>query len=285
MVKKASKFFAQGICTRGQACTYSHEVSYPGDPQSGTGFSMPPPPSATMPTSNGKMSGISCRFHVLGRCKNGAECAYEHLKHQGPPTPNDKSNPHPESVHVPPEASHIDDAKLKNHPIAASETCTVGIEVRSLQDASITFIPEAQVQELDFPSDYSALHMTSLQPNCDVVTFQRFMARLGETVPVSSIRVRAVTEPPSTVASVRIRDTGFARRSKSNAETNTEATDVPDIAVTIVQVGMESESSVNRLQMSTVSCTWYKASRIAWLHYNNTAKARAIEKIYCEQRL
>lgn len=278
MVKKACKFFAQGTCARGQTCTYSHEVSYTGDPQSGTGFSILPPPSATMPTSNAKKSGIPCRFHLLGCCKKGTECSYEHSKHQDPPTSIDKSNPQSESVHVPPEPSHVDDAKLRNHPTAASETSTLGLEVRNLRGASVMFGPGAQVQELDFPSDYSAVRLTSLQPTCDAVTFQRFMARLGETVPVSSIRVRTVTEPPSTVATVRIRDTGFAQRLKSNAETNTEATNVPDIAVTIVQVGMESESSVNRLQMSTVSCTWYKASRIAWLHYNNTGKVRAIER-------
>ena len=278
MVKKACKFFAQGTCTRGQACSYSHEVASPGDPRSRTGFSILPPHSATMPTSHATMSGIPCRFHLLGRCKKGTECPYEHSKHQDLPTSNDESNPQSERDKVPPEPSHVEDAKLKNHPTAASEHSTLGMEVRSLHGASVRFGPGAQVQEVDFPSDYSAVHMTSLQPNCDTVTFQRFMATLGEAVPISSIRVRAVTEPPSTVASVRIRDTGFAQRLKSNADTDTQGTRIPDIAVTIVQVGMESESSVNRLQMSTVSCTWYKPSRIAWLHYDNRGKARATER-------
>ena len=257
---------------------FSHEVASPGESHSGTGLALLPSHPATMPTSHAKMSGIPCRFHLLGRCKKGTECLYEHSKHQDLPTSNDESNPQSERVNVPPEPSHVEDAKLKNHPIAASEHSTSGMEVRSLRGASVMFGPGAQVQEVDFPSDYSAVHMTSLEPNCDAVTFQRFMARLGETVPVSSIRVRTVTEPPSTVASVRIRDTGFSQRLKSNADTDTKGINVPDIAVTIVQVGMESESSANRLQMSTVSCTWYKPSRIAWLHYNNTGKARAIER-------
>ena len=278
MVKKVCKFFAQGTCARGQACTYSHEVASPGDPGSGTGFSILSPRSATMPISHAKMSGIPCRFYLLGRCKKGTECPYEHSKHQGPPTSNDESNPQSECVNVPPEPSRVEDAKPKNHPDAAPERSASGMEVRSLQGASVSFGPGAQVQEVDFPSDYSAVHMTFLQPNRDAVTFQRFMAMLGETVPVSSIRVRTVTEPPSTVASVRIRDTGFAQRLKSNADAATEGTNLPDIIVAIVQVGMESESSVNRLQMSTVSCTWYKPSRVAWLHYSNTGKARAIER-------
>ena len=278
MVKKACKFFAQGTCNRGQACTYSHEISYPGDPQSGTAFAILSPHSATMPTSHAKTSGIPCRFHLFGRCKKGTECLYEHSKHQDLSTSNDESNPQSESVHVPPEPSRVDDAKLENHPTFASESSTLGMEVRSLRGASVTFGPGAQVQELEFPSDYSAVHLISLQPSCDAASFQRFMVRLGETVPVSSIRVRTVKEPPSTVASVRIRDTTFAQRLKSKADSDTPGTRTPDIAVTIVQVGMGSESSVNRLQMSTVSCTWYKPSRIAWLHYNNTAKARAIER-------
>ena len=278
MVKKACKFFAQGTCIRGQTCTYSHEVASPRDPQSRTGLAILPPYSATMPTSYAQMSGIPCRFHLLGRCKKGTECLYEHSKHPDLSTSNDQSNPQAERVNLPPKPSHVGDVKLKNHPTAASEPSTLGTEVRSLRGASVRFGPGAQVQEMDFPSDYSAVNMTSLQSNCDAVTFQKFMARLGEAVPVSFIRVRIVTEPPSTAASVRIRDTGFAQRLKSNADADTEGTNVPDIAVTIVQVGMESESSVNRLQMSTVSCTWYKPSRIAWLHYNNTGKARAIER-------
>ena len=257
---------------------FSHEVASPGESHSGTGLALFPSHPATMPISHAKMSGIPCRFHLLGRCKKGTECLYEHSKHQDLPTSNDESNPQSERVNVPPEPSHVEDAKLKNHPIAASEHSTSGMEVRSLRGASVMFGPGAQVQEVEFPSDYSAVHMTSLEPNCDAVTFQRFMVRLGETVPVSSIRVRTVTEPPSTVASVRIRDTGFAQRLKSSADTDTKGINVPDIAVTIVQVGMESESSANRLQMSTVSCTWYKPSRIAWLHYSNTGKARAIER-------
>ena len=257
---------------------YSHEIPYPDGPQFGTGFAVLPPRSAALPTSHAKTSEIPCRFHLLGRCKKGTECPYEHSKHQNLPTSNNKSNPQSERVQVPPEPSHVEDAKSNNHPIAASEPSMLGMEVRSLRGASVTFGPGAQVQKLDFPSDYSAVHMTSLQPNCDAATFQRFMARLGETVPVSFIRVRTVTKPPSTVASVRIRNTGFAQRLKLNAENNTEANNVSDIAVTIVQVGIKSESSVNRLQMSTVSCTWYKASRIAWLHYNNTGMARAFER-------
>ena len=257
---------------------YSHEVASPSDSQSGTGLAILPPHSGTAPTSHAKMSGIPCRFHLFGRCKKGSECPYEHSKQQDLPTLNDESNARSERVNVPPEPSRIEDAKVKNNPIAASEHSTSGTEVRSLRGASVVYGPGAQVQEVEFPSDYPAVHMSSPQPNCDAVNFQRFIARHGETIPVSSIRVRTVTEPPSTVASVRIRDTGFAQRLKSKADAETQVNNVPKIAVTIVQVGIESESSVNRLQLSTVSCTWYKPSRIAWLHYNNTGKARAIER-------
>lgn len=68
-----------------------------------------------------------------------------------------------------------------------------------------------------------------------------------------------MTRPSSLIASVRLKDPGY-------------------ITVTVLQEGIRSESSANRLQMNTVSCTWYKPSRTAWLHYSNTGKARAAER-------
>lgn len=62
------------------------------------------------------------------------------------------------------------------------------------------------------------------------------------------------------------------------ADTALKETHGSEIAVSILQVGVESESSANRLQMNTVSCAWYKPSRTAWLHYTSAGKARAAER-------
>lgn len=277
MVKRACKFFALGTCTRGEACAYSHEVTSSGDPQSGPGLSVPPPGFTTLPTSPAKTTGIPCRFHLLGRCKKGADCLYEHLT-KDMSTSHGKEDMQLESHDVPSSPIHVQDAKTENRPIAPPEHSTRETEVRNLRGASVIFGPGACVRELEFASDYSAVQMTSMKPDCDAEAFQSFMARLGETVPLSSIRVKNVTKPLSTVATARIRDTGFAQRLKLKADTTIGGSHVPDIAITLLQAGIDSESSMNRLQMSTVSCTWYKPSRTAWLHYNNIGKARAAER-------
>ena len=276
MVKQC-RFFALGNCTRGQACTYSHEGASSGHVRSSPNLSVLTPHSTASSTSPVKMTGIPCRFYMVGRCNKGTECPYEHLNDEKP-TSNDKQGAELESVSVPPKPIHVQDTKTEKHPIAAFEDSTREMEVRNLRGASVMFGPGAHVHELEFPADCSAVQISSMQLNFDAEAFQNFMATLGETVPLSSIRVKTVTTPLSTVANVKVKDTGFAQRLKLKADVRVEGISDPDIFVTILQVGMMSESSMNRLQMSTVSCTWYKPSRTAWLHYNNIGKARAAER-------
>ena len=193
-------------------------------------------------------------------------------------TSNNKQQAQPKIVCELPPPIQIQDMKNESQPTTVSEQSTRGSEARNLRGASVVFGNGAQVQGLEFPSDYSAVQMTSLQPDRDAEAFQKFLAALGETVPLSSIRIKTVTKPPSTVANARIRDCGFAQRVKIKANTAVHGTSIPDIAVSVLQVGVVSESLANRLQMSTVSCTWYKPSRVAWLHYTNASKARAAER-------
>lgn len=276
MVKKACKFFALGTCTRGQACTYSHEIAPSGGLRLGAASFAAPPHLTASPISPAETNGTPCRFHLLARCNKGAECPYKHLN-ENMLTPNDKQKARPEGVHVPPNPVHVQEKEVENCPIAAPKQPPRALEVRNLRGASVMFGPGAQVHDSEFLSDYSAVQMTSPRPDCDAKAFQGCLATLGEIVPLLSIRVKTVTKPPSVVANVRIRDSGFAQRVKMKADMGAEGTCTPGIAVSILQVGMKSESSANRLQMNTVSCTWYKPSRTAWLHYNNTGKAKAAE--------
>lgn len=277
MVKKVCKFFALGTCTRGQACTYSHEITSSGGLPPGADPFVPLPhvtASQTLPTET---NGIPCRFDLLGRCNKGIDCPYKHLD-VNMSTSNETQKAQPKGTNAPPKPIHVQDPKIESYTIAASEQSTRELEARNLRGASVMFGAGAQVHDVDFPSDYSAVQMTSLQPDCDAEVFQEYLAALGEPVPLSVIRVKTVTKPPSVVANVRIRDSGFAQRLKSKADIGVEGVNVPDIAVSVLQVGIKSESSANRLQMNTVSCAWYKPSRIAWLHYHNVGKARAVAK-------
>ena len=277
MVKKACKFFPLGTCTRAQACTYSHEVVPSGRLRPDASPFVAPPRFTTLPISPAETSGIPCRFHLLGRCNKGTDCPYKHLNEKVS-TSNEKQDTQPEGVNAPLDPIYVQDKRIENYPIAVPQESSREFEVRNLRGASIMFGPGAQVHDLEFPSDYSAVQMTSLQPDCDAEAFQGFLATHGEAVPLSFIRVKTVRKPPSVVATVRIRDSGFAQRMKMKADNGVGHPHVPEIAISILQVGIVSESLANRLQMNTVTCTWYKPSRTAWLHYNKTGKARAAEK-------
>ena len=270
MAKTACKFFALGKCTRGQSCNFKHEVTASLSPAAAP---FVPPPTDPL-VSPSKTNEIPCRVHLLGRCNKGTGCPYQHCQLAS----NEERKLQPKSIDHEPEPIVVQDAKLDTFPVSASEQSTEELETRNLRGASVVFGPGAQVQKVDFPSDYSAAQMTSLRMDWDAEDFQRFLARLGESVPLSSIRVVTVTKPPSIVANVRTRDPAFAQRLKQKADADVKGFDIPDIAVKVLQVGIKSDSSANRLQMNAVTCTWYKPSRTAWLHYNNTGKARAAER-------
>ena len=272
MAKLACKFFALGNCTRGQTCNFNHEVTAGLSPLAAP---FVPPPTSTDPlVSLSKTNGIPCRFHLLGRCNKGTTCPYEHF----PSAPDEKQKLQSKGIDDAPESIDILGANIDTRPMSASEQSTVELETRNLRGASVVFGPGAQVQNVEFQSDYSAAQMTSLQMDWDAEAFQRFLASLGESVPLSSIRVKTPTKPPSIVANARTRDPAFAQRLKLKADAGVKGFDIPDIEIKVLQVGNKSDSSANRLQMNTVTCTWYKPSRTAWLHYNNTGKARAAEK-------
>lgn len=279
MVKKTCKFFALGTCTRGQACTFSHDVAPSSKIRAEAAPFVPTSHLNTSPISPAETNRIPCRFHLLGRCNKGINCPYEHLE-ENLSTSNHKLEAQPEGVDASPNSILVQDSRIESFPIAASEQSTQGSEARILRGASVTFGPGAQVHDLELPSDYSAVQLKSLQPNCDAEAFQGFLAVLGENVHPSFIRVKNLTWPPSTVANVRIRDSRFAQRLKLKADTCVKGNHVPDITVGVLQAGIESEMSVNRLQLNTVSCTWYKPSRTVWLHYHNTGKARAAERFF-----
>ena len=277
MVKKACRFFALGKCTRGHDCTYSHEIASSVDAPLTAAPFVPPPHFTASPSSPTETQWIPCRFHLLGRCNKGLDCPYKHLN-ESTSTSIDKKRVQSEAVNAPSNPIYVQGTKFESHYIPPPKHSLQETEVRNLRGASVMFGPGAQVQDLEFPSDYSAVQMTSLQPKCDAETFQKFLATLGENVPLSSIRIKTVTKPPSVVAHVSVRDPEFSHRLKLKADIGVEGLLVPNIAIGIMQVGIKSESSANRLQMSTVSCTWYKPSRVAWLHYNNVGKARAAER-------
>ncbi|MCJ1453322.1 hypothetical protein MMC28_003669 [Mycoblastus sanguinarius] len=52
----------------------------------------------------------------------------------------------------------------------------------------------------------------------------------------------------------------------------------PGLHVTQIQTSNDCEAYLTRLQMSSVICTWYKPSRIAWLHYERVGRALAAER-------
>lgn len=164
---KICKVFALGTCTRGQTCNYSHEVASSSNLQSTVAPVVPLPHFTMSPVSLAETKRRPCRFHLLGRCSKGVDCNYEHLN-ENSSNSNTEQKGQSESVKALPMPMHVRDVrdtKIAACTVAAPEHSTRELEARDMRGASVMFGPGAQVHDLEFPSDYSAIQMTSPQPN------------------------------------------------------------------------------------------------------------------------
>jgi hypothetical protein len=82
----------------------------------------------------------------------------------------------------------------------------------------------------------------------------------------------------ATVADIKVEDPIFAEDATRVIEDQLRKEEKTKLKVCSKAVSNEYGSSANRLQISSVSCTWYKASCIAWLHYRHWDRAQKAEK-------
>lgn len=100
----------------------------------------------------------------------------------------------------------------------------------------------------------------------------KLLASLGSDVPHPSVVVRKVGDK-SCVAEVKVEDPNFATNILRNLASQQANGNHNDISIKPVVRTASSAASGNRLQVSTVTCTWYQASRVAWLSYSSRQKA------------
>jgi hypothetical protein len=98
------------------------------------------------------------------------------------------------------------------------------------------------------------------------------LAGLGFQAPECSVLVKSLGEEGS-VAEVKIEDPTFAKAVTRKFESQQDKSTKSNISIKSMIGNAANGALANRLQLSTVTCTWYKPSRPAWLVYRSGTDA------------
>ncbi|SLM39676.1 Zinc finger, RING/FYVE/PHD-type [Lasallia pustulata] len=263
------KFFAQGKCTQGSRCRFDHvelaiaptldcvpsttwqkglrAAAVEFIPSSLPSTAPPPPPNAD------KRSQIPCSFFARGSCRNGESCPFAH----------------PSAVTSKPEHGEGEAIDVVRLTADMARLETEGSCMRTLNGAVVEFGPGGAVSSFSLPTDYSSIQILDIPSTATAVKIHDFLESLGLEVPLSAIHVKGVGT--SAVVDVKVKDPLFCE--KAVRTLHSVPFEGQPITVRSIQAGSASGVSANRLQASTVRCSWYKASRVAWAQYDTKHSA------------
>ncbi|KAH8667653.1 hypothetical protein BGZ60DRAFT_564826 [Tricladium varicosporioides] len=290
-------YFLQGRCTYGSKCINSHELKNatavvtpslhtPTEPQVSTSAPSKLPAhgetqdnstmlykkaelevSSSGPWTNGHRSdwtlkprdSISCRFFGIGFCRNGNTCPFSH----------DFSKLMPDIQPLAEEYSNaIPDLDNTFGRLSISENLT-----KEFHSAIVIFKAGGEVSKVKLESDFSTIQIAGLPVNAKRDFVMGLLSELGFPAPESKIMIKQIEEGES-VAEVRVEDANFSRKIIQEFERHHNRDTMNGISIKKILGGsIGASSSGSRLQLSTVTCTWYESTRTAWLEYGSRKNA------------
>ncbi|KAF2190004.1 hypothetical protein K469DRAFT_542180, partial [Zopfia rhizophila CBS 207.26] len=216
-----------------------------------------------------------CTFFLRNACTKGDNCPFQHQ--QASPTPLAREN---RALAVTPIHSESIMKAGLSRSIWSTHTPVENPSSRIIAGATVTFGDGAAVSALSLPSDFSAVSMSNIPPNKSIQDIISLLKNLGFLdIPPNSIHLKHLPQTSSQTAEVRVEDPDFAHYLLDKTG-STVPFDGSMVLITPVQFGGKSDSSTNRLQLTSVTCTWFNPSQVAYLHYGTESLAReAMEKI------
>ncbi|KAL9629000.1 MAG: hypothetical protein Q9164_007064, partial [Protoblastenia rupestris] len=146
----------------------------------------------------------------------------------------------------------------------------------NVEGAAVQFGSGVEVLSLRLASDSSALYIENLPVD---ITPQRLCEVLAPSeyhLNADSIVIRALANATAT-ANIQHHLPDFADKIIELYDATSIADHV--IRVRHSQVTEKKASSSNTRQISTVVCSWYKPSRVAWAHYERLAEAKRAQQV------
>jgi IBR domain, a half RING-finger domain/CCCH-type zinc finger/Zinc finger C-x8-C-x5-C-x3-H type (and similar) len=271
------RYYVQGQCLRGNSCFYSHDLAHHVGQREEAGKSSADRPSALTvtspnfiprvpltfplsdPSSTDTRSAIPCRFFQRGRCRNGTSCSFAHTVGEDVPglaglNINDGTTPS--------QADQNDRAKAYKREFGGS---------------LVEFGDGAQVQNLSLPADFSAVRINGLQLDWTAIDCVNVLAGFGFEVSETCVRMTRGQDGGNASADVRVEDPLFAiklcERLAREKHGNSHAA---HLQAAKVPVKLAFDSSAQTVDCRTVTCSWHKPTRIAWMNFGSGDIAKRV---------
>ncbi|OJD32092.1 rna recognition motif protein [Diplodia corticola] len=143
---------------------------------------------------------------------------------------------------------------------------------RNISGATVIFGDGAVVRSISFRSDFSAIQLSHVPLGIDSNQVVDFVASFGfEKASSACVRMRWMPDGSEQLAEVKVEDPSFAESFLRRAGHAPRMGGKVLAATRMQHAGAEVGSK--RLQLSTVSCSWYKPSKVAWLHFDTESEA------------
>jgi hypothetical protein len=148
---------------------------------------------------------------------------------------------------------------------------------REFQGVTVEFSDGAQVTNVQLASDFSIVQITDLPPACTVRDVLRLLAAFGFLVAEEEIQIR--TFDGRAVAELKVKHPTFSDDVVKKFHRELGTGGAGGLSISKIQVGGWSCEATSRMQLSSVTCSWYKPSRTAWLHYHAPHVIHAVKEI------
>lgn len=314
-------FFSQGKCTYGTTCRLSHELAQeaplksPLVPPSRSPISHVSDEHLSSPTSVNKLllapglkaeapvfvplsplvvlknSGTAvdsvranCTFFARGFCRNGDVCSFVHGEKQAsqPSFNNDQEN----EEHVSGDFSLNNYADLyQDLSISLGNISIANLTDKEIHRATVRFDIGGQVSNVKLQSDFSTIQISGLAACTSNSSIVKILANLGFQISEAEVLLKEIFGVGS-IAEVKVADPSFAKNVVRNFDSwIIHNRSKAKYTIKAMIGGGKSGISGNRLQLSTITCTWYQPSCVAWLTYETKYEAEEAQEILKYQNI
>jgi len=152
---------------------------------------------------------------------------------------------------------------------------------RELQGVTVEFSDGAEVIDVELALDFSIAQIAGLPDFCTVESVVGLLAAFGFSAKAEEVRLRSFDD--RAVAELKVKDPKFSDYLIKKFHKQLGTSDTSELSVSKIRIGGWSFEASNRMQLSSVTCAWYKPSQTAWLHYHDSHAIHPVKEIIEKQ--